>query len=500
MNSYSMQEYGTVISTIDSPTTRKFSFVVGKDARVRRGQFVSIAIDDGKLIGRIADIRKTNRYFINPESVNNVEKNIGMSDAYPTWEWEYLVADVMSLGVYAGKGFQEADFPPSPGDPVREPEKEILEKFFGFSPHGIHIGSIKHHDVNVSLDITRLFHKHLAILAMSGAGKSYLTSLMLEELLDRPAEKGQIGVVIIDTHGEYTSFSHDKSYSSKSKVFYSSEIQIGLPNLSEYQIAEYTQLTHAQTRELSKAMSKMKGSYGISDLMEKIDEDGKMIMKTKEVLLAALDNLRKLGIFSSSDYPTLDELCQGGRLTVIDMSDTIYLKKKQIVVSYIAKKLFDARRHGITYPFLLVVEEAHQFAPEKASSDRALSRGILQTIAREGRKFFASLCLISQRPVHLSTTILSQCNTNIILRVTNPYDLKHIQESSEGISKDVADHISSLQVGNALIVGEAVNFPLFVKIRKKKSKGPRSDPSFETAALDYMEKVKNKTKDTKAFM
>ncbi|MBI2674878.1 MAG: ATP-binding protein [Candidatus Aenigmarchaeota archaeon] len=494
-----MQEYGTVISTIDSPTTRKFSFVVGKNARVRRGQFVEIAVDDGKLIGRIGDIRKTNRYFINPESVNNVEKNVGMSEAYPTWEWEYLVADVVSLGVYTGKSFQDADFPPSPGDSVREPEKDMLQKFFGFDPDGIDVGSIKHHDVAVSLNMTRLLQKHLAILAMSGAGKSYLTGLILEELLDRQPEKGQIGIVVIDTHGEYAAFSQDKSYSGRSRVFYTSEMQIGLPNLSGGQIAEFTSLNLVQTRELSKYMSRMKGMFSITDIMDAVEEDKKANIKTKEVLLSALESLRKLGIFSSSDYPPLDEICQAGRLTVVDMSDTINLKKKQIVVSYLAKKLFDARRHGIVSPFLLVVEEAHQFAPERTSRERALSKGILQTIAREGRKFHSSLCLISQRPVHLSTTILSQCNSNIILRITNPYDLKHIQESSEGISKDVVDHISSLQVGNALIVGEAVNFPLFVRIRRRKGKESSAGMPLEKAAIEYMNKVRGKVKDAKAF-
>ena len=73
------------------------------------------------------------------------------------------------------------------------------------------------------------------------------------------------------------------------------------------------------------------------------------------------------------------------------------------------------------------------------------------------------MCLISQRPVNLSTTALSQCNTHIILRVTNPNDLDHIQMSSEGIDARVAKSITSLKVGEAILVGEAVNSPVFVE-------------------------------------
>jgi DNA helicase HerA-like ATPase len=182
------------------------------------------------------------------------------------------------------------------------------------------------------------------------------------------------------------------------------------------------------------------------------------------------------------------------------MSGTISMKKKRLAVAHVAGKLFEARRSNKVPPFLLILEEAHQYVPEKVQREHAICRGILQTIAREGRKFHASLCLISQRPVQLSTTVLSQCNTNIILRVTNPYDLKHIGESSEGITKDVQDQISSLQVGTGLVVGEAVNFPLFVKIRKRKSKESEKGLPLEQAALAYMKDQEQKKSDAKEFM
>jgi len=135
-----------------------------------------------------------------------------------------------------------------------------------------------------------------------------------------------------------------------------------------------------------------------------------------------------------------------------------------------------------------------------ASKEQAISRSIVRTIAREGRKFGAALCLISQRPVQLDTTALSQCNTKLILRVTNPYDLKHLAESAEAIDQRSMDMITSLQVGEALIVGEAVNYPLFFKVRERKSLPSKHEISLEQAALDFEESKQKKDKETEAFL
>jgi hypothetical protein len=155
-----------------------------------------------------------------------------------------------------------------------------------------------------------------------------------------------------------------------------------------------------------------------------------------------------------------------GKITLIDLSDFISLKKKQIIVSYLAANLLFLRRRNDIPPFLLVLEEAHQFCPE-GRHELALPRSRIETIAREGRKFHALLCLISQRPVKLSTTVLSQCSNQAILRCTNPYDLDHIGRSSEGIDRSSLDAITTLEVGEALFVGETVSVPTFVKIRKR---------------------------------
>ncbi len=497
-----MQEYGTVISTLEGPSSRKFSFVINKGIIVRRGQFVELATEDGKLIGRVSDVLKTNRYFMRPESVKEYESGGRvMNDIFPTDDWEYLVADVYALGVTHEKGFAAATFPPSPGTRVMEPDTGVLERFFGLDRNGLHIGSLQHHDMDIRLNTTRLLQKHMAVLAISGAGKSFLSAVLIEELLKRKPEQGQLAIIVLDTHGEYTSFAEDPAFAHMTKVFPVSDVQIGLPNVSG-QISEFLpELSGVQLRELKKVMRGMKEKhYGIGDLMGTIEGSEEIKSATKDVLATTLHDLKRHGVFGVADYPHVDELVRQGGLSVIDLSATTNLYKKQVIAAYIARKLFRLRCNGVIPPFVLVLEEAHQFVPETARKETAISRSIFKTIAREGRKFNASLCLISQRPIQLSTTVLSQCNTHVILRITNPYDLDHIGKSSEGINKSVLNQISSLQVGNGLIVGEAVNSPLFVKIRSRSSRESKHGMSLEKAAVEYHNRVKQNLKDSEAFM
>jgi hypothetical protein len=148
----------------------------------------------------------------------------------------------------------------------------------------------------------------------------------------------------------------------------------------------------------------------------------------------------------------------------------------------------------------LFVEEAHQFCPQDVERSLSISRNIIEQIAREGRKFNSCLVLISQRPINLSTTALSQCNTHIILRVTNPYDLDHIQKSSEGLTSDVINTIPGLKVGEAYVVGEAVNYPILLKIRNRKSKKSEKGKKLEDELQEFSLQMSNRKEDAKAFL
>jgi len=497
---------GTVISSLNGPSTSEFDFVINDNPNspaVRKGQFVQIKTEDGLMIARVDEIMKTNRYFMQAESVREYERSgNSVGDMFPVDRWEYLVAKCFPLGICSGNLTSRVVYPPSPGSKVEEVDENILSTFLGFqNSFGLHIGKLAFHNLDVKLNITRLFQKHLAILAMSGSGKSYLTSVLIEELLDRDEKLGKPAVIVIDPHGEYKKFAEDPFYRKYVKVFKKDEISIGVSTLSPSQIAELIpEMSSPQRRELQKIVDGIdKKNYDFSDLIKAIEtSDTKTV--TKDTIIGWLTNLKMTGLFSKYTRPSIDNLAKCGQLSILDLSDFVRLNEKQLIVTYFARKLFNGRREGKIPPFILIVEESHQFCPEGVKKEGAISKGILETIAREGRKFHASLVLISQRPIQLSTTVLSQCNTHIILRVVNPYDLQHIGESSEGITSDVLKSLPGLRVGEALIVGEAVNFPILVKVRERKSKKSNIEKTLEDALLEYTKKSKLDEKDIETFM
>jgi DNA helicase HerA-like ATPase len=378
-------------------------------------------------------------------------------------------------------------------------DDEVLSDIIGFeSGEGLVIGTLYQHNTKVSLNLTRLLQKHAAILGMSGGGKSYLASAIIEELLLRRKEQGRLAVIVVDVHGEYTSFAEKptqtniEDFSDRVTVLKGSYIEIAARHLTPVLIMDLApQMSVIQARELSrivddmkKKMMESKQTFALSDIINAVESDERINPRSKEALLGWLYDIDSLKIVGREENPNLDDALLPGKAVIIDLSDTVAMRRKQIIVTYLATRLFSLRRREEVPPFVMILEEAHQFCPE-GSKSHAPSRGIIETIAREGRKFFASLVLISQRPVRLSTTVLSQCNTHIVMRVTNPYDLQHIGESSEGIDRPALDMISSLRAGEALIAGSAVNFPIFISIRKRKSNEPRLSRSLEDTAKRF---------------
>ena len=285
-------------------------------------------------------------------------------------------------------------------------------------------------------------------------------------------------------------------------------MKIGVPKLSTAIFSTIIPgLSTAQKRDLEKVMNKRRkemkdglGPFGLAEVRNEIIADPEIKEATQQVLVGWINNLEQYHIFGKIDQPSINDLVKPGSLTIIDLSDIINMKKKQIIVSYFAQKLFYERRKKSVPPFLLVLEEAHQFIPERASREEASAKGIMKTMAREGRKFGASLCLISQRPIQLDTTVLSQCNTQIIMRITNPYDLKHIGESAEGLDSKSQEMLTALKVGEALIIGEAVHYPVFFKVRKNYSADSRHGLSLEEEAKAFEAKKERDSKDAREFL
>ncbi len=438
-----------------------------------------------------------------------------MENHFPIKEWEFLIGSAQPLAVLSEDSLLRPSFPPSPGERVFVAKNETLKKFLSLDSQGLNLGSIQFHDLPLQANIDRLLKKHLAILALSGAGKSYLVSVLLEELLSRSPSQGRIATIIIDPHGEYKNFAESltsqakkenrKDFSPLTRLVLSKDIRIATSSLTEGLISNLNpSFTSAQKREFRKLLNEMrqeakrKGPFDLQDMREEIDKR-EIDPKIKSGLYNILHDLELLNLFSKTDNPSFSSLAKPGTLTVLDLSETIDMRRKQTIAHFCATSLFDSRRHERIPPVLIAIEEAHQFIPE-SSSDRAISRNIFETIAREGRKFGTSLCLISQRPIKLDPTVLAQCNTQIILRMTNPYDIDHVSKSAEGIDSKSKEMITSLRVGEALIVGEAFHYPVFCKVRKRTSQDPSHEKTLSELSLAFENQQEEITKDVDFFL
>ena len=85
----------------------------------------------------------------------------------------------------------------------------------------------------------------------------------------------------------------------------------------------------------------------------------------------------------------------------------------------------------------------------------------------------------------MSVTALSQSNTNIMLRIRTPYDLDFLGRTSESIDRSVLSMLPSLDIGEVLLVGEAINFPVFFRIRRWNNNFSDDTPSFEEMAENF---------------
>nr|MDO8112784.1 ATP-binding protein [Candidatus Sigynarchaeota archaeon] len=481
---------GTVISYGNTPDIYKFHFVVSNVydvvKQVKVGKYICVKENGGLVVGQIVNLIKINEYFLNANTLKESKPQINFTSIFPVDQWEYVLGEVNVMGFYPviedpgniGGGHappvEKSITPVSPGSIVQAMDLVLLDRFLGFNNiSGLNLGSMEIDEIPVKIDLPKLVQKHLAILAMSGAGKSYLVSVFLEEIIK--VKSPMPPVIIVDTHGEYTAMFNASRVTERYphvhvEIVGGSFIQIGTPFLTAGSFFNYMpNMSPVQGRDLMRVFNGLrdgKKKFDIRDLVAALQADEKLGKKTKEALEGWLYQLEQYGMFSTSEFPRVNEILKPNHIVVLDLSGLTSNKQKQIIVDYIASRAFYLRKNRSVPPFLLIIEEAHQFVPQ-AAAENAIARHTLETIAREGRKFFASLCLISQRPVNLNTTVLSQCNTQIILRVSNPNDLDHIRASSEKITIEALKMISSLPVGSAIIVGSAVNVPVFFKVRAR---------------------------------
>ncbi|MGB0372119.1 MAG: helicase HerA domain-containing protein [Opitutales bacterium] len=127
-------------------------------------------------------------------------------------------------------------------------------------------------------------------------------------------------------------------------------------------------------------------------------------------------------------------------------------------------------------PVVLVCEEAHRYVPDRGEAEYAAAQTAIRRIAREGRKYGIGLMLVSQRPADVESTVISQCGTWLVLRLTNAADQQHVSRFLPDGLSGMTKALPNLAQQEAIFVGEGAAMPARVRIRDlSDSQLPKSD-------------------------
>ncbi|GLC31153.1 ATP-binding protein [Clostridium omnivorum] len=171
-------------------------------------------------------------------------------------------------------------------------------------------------------------------------------------------------------------------------------------------------------------------------------------------------------------------------VTIIDLSGMPF-EVINIVVALVSRLIFRfaferkkiIKTHDINeVPFLLVYEEAHNYIPKSQEVRYKSVREVVERIAKEGRKYGVSAMIVSQRPSEISETIFSQCNSFVVMRLTNPVDQSYIKKLLPEDVSSITDNLSGFDKREALILGDAVKIPALIKVHElSKDRLPKSN-------------------------
>ena len=202
----------------------------------------------------------------------------------------------------------------------------------------------------------------------------------------------------------------------------------------------------------------------------KLIQDAAIILKVR---LNSIINSSNKEFFNVTEYTNLDTyisnliMNNNKRSQIININlEGIDDNLAKVIVKILSKMLFDfakSRTDRASIPFHLFIEEAHRYVV-KDNDVFLLGYNIFERIAKEGRKYGVILDLVSQRPVEISDTVVSQISNFLILKMTHPKDLEYIEKMLPNISGDVIDKLNSLQAGTLVAFGNAFKIPLLIKM------------------------------------
>jgi DNA helicase HerA-like ATPase len=405
------------------------------------------------------------------------------------------------------------------------------------------------------LDGDKLFQRHASLLGSTGSGKSWTVAAILEHAARLPSAN----LIVFDLHGEYRSLSfarhlrvpgpEDLGKTDPSLLFLpywllnAEELQAMFIDRSEFtahnQVMAFQDAVVAEKKATLTALKKTEVlaaftldspvPFKLSAVIAELDrQDREMVPgATKDKQGPFFGQFSRLilrlnskvsdkrygflyhGYDADSPYDAMSSMVErlmgfskdGPRIKIIDFSE-VPADILPVIVGLVARIIYQVQfwtKRDQRHPLALVCDEAHLYLPKREGLDPVEQRALesLEKIAKEGRKYGVSLLIVSQRPSDVSSTILSQCNNIFALRLTNGDDqatVKHLMpETLEGLMES----LPILDIGEALVVGDAVLLPTRIRIHPPTEKPLSATIDFwtewgkEAAQPDFAGSVEN---------
>ena len=438
------------------------------------GQYVTIEYDGKKVLGMVENlVRGNDALNVDINDFNAIRKisRLGAED-------NYIRGKVKILGD-VNDGLKLPRTPALPGTEINLADAEVLSEIFRVT-NPIRLGTlVNQEDVEVNVDANPILSRHLAILAMTGAGKSNTVSVLIDQLLSY-----NVPVFVFDMHGEY-----------KGAEFPNGDVNVIKPKINPkfMNIWELKKLVnipnnaYVQERHFRRAFKKARKliedgeaeEYSflqlIYDLLEAdslLENADKQIVDVMNKVEDAMD--RYSNLFDQYARNILTSI-KKAHVNVLDLSQ-VDESVASVLVAHILRNSLQRSKNAanegdkeklLENSVFYILEEAHILAPNRRDTD---SKRWIQRVAREGRKFGLGLCLVSQSPKTVDHDALSQMNNMIILRLVEPEDQRHVQSASESLSQDLINQLPSLNVGEAIVLGLMTRVPTLVKIDKFKGR------------------------------
>ncbi len=500
---------GTVVG---NASTGEFTFIL-KSFKSRVGDLVAVKMkvpdenyagtNEIYVWGRVLGISRYNPFFPYEAAQELSEEGVSLQDTILSNSRDQLEASVIILGcTNVGSEYKNLfplTYPVQPAANVLYPPADIIKELLagGIPGHKpMHIGTlIARRDVDIAISADRIVSRHMAILAMTGGGKTVAARRIIREMIE-------IGypLLILDPHGDYLGLWE------KRHLFPGTKVQLLYPHIAmtdqnrhiiEVLIGKMTEgLTEPQKDEMGTILAETDPDEGesvlsyIGNLKDAIqDKIGRVDGNKRKTLSVCM---RQLSIVESRfermeqtndrmrrrmkklDFEQMkdpqgrpDAIIAPKTVSILYLGGYDHLTQTTIA-SILLEALYEHRANlsNRIPPFLTLIEEAHTFIPSsREGTGDVPSLETLRKLITEGRKFGTGLLLVTQRPSRVDETILSQCNSFLILRLVNPRDQNFVKQIMENLSEQDARMLPGFGPGQGVVSGQAVRFPLLVKIK-----------------------------------